>query len=87
MSEQKKIGIYIIISPTDKFYIGQTIDFDRRLMQYKNLHCKGQRHLYNSFKKYGVENHHFIFFYETNDIFLERYGFSNTFKVFETIRG
>jgi group I intron endonuclease len=65
MAEQKKIGIYIIISPTDKFYIGQTIDFVRRLMQYQRLHCKEQRHLYNSFVKYGVENHHFIFFYET----------------------
>jgi group I intron endonuclease len=65
MEDQKKIGIYIIVSPTDKFYIGQTVDFDRRIRNYKSLDCKGQRHLYNSFKKYGVEKHSFIFFYET----------------------
>jgi group I intron endonuclease len=65
MEDQKKIGIYIIISPSNRFYIGQTTDFDRRLMQYQRLDCKGQRHLYNSFKKYGVEKHSFMFFYET----------------------
>jgi group I intron endonuclease len=57
MEDQKKIGIYIIISATKRFYIGQTVDFDRRYKRYKRLECKGQRHLYNSFKKYGVENH------------------------------
>jgi group I intron endonuclease len=53
------IGIYMIKSPTGKIYIGQSIDIAERFKSYKYLKCKGQRRLYNSFKKYGVENHIF----------------------------
>lgn len=53
------IGIYKITNPKGKIYIGQTIDFERRLYQYQKLNCKEQPKLYNSFKKYGVENHTF----------------------------
>ena len=54
-----KIGIYRIINPTDKSYIGQSIDIERRFKEYKNLRCIQQPKIYNSLKKYGVENHTF----------------------------
>lgn len=57
----KKIvcGVYIIISPSGRVYIGYSKDIFDRWSDYKCLDCKGQRKLYNSFLKYGVENHIF----------------------------
>jgi len=52
-------GIYKIISPKGKIYIGQAIDIDKRFISYNKLKCKYQPRLYNSFKKYGVQNHIF----------------------------
>jgi hypothetical protein len=49
--------IYKITSPSGKIYIGQSVDFKRRLTKYRNLRCKTQTKLYNSLKKYGFENH------------------------------
>ena len=54
------IGIYKIISPSDRIYIGQSIDCNRRFKDYFNYgKFKKQTRLYNSFNKYGVENHLF----------------------------
>ncbi len=58
------IGIYKIISPTNKVYVGQSVDIERRFNSYKKLQCKGQPKLENSFKKYGVENHKFLILVE-----------------------
>ena len=55
----KMIGIYKITSPSNKKYIGQSIDIKRRFSQYKKGLCKNQTKIYNSFLKYGVENHTF----------------------------
>jgi len=60
-------GIYLIQSPTEKIYIGQAIDIEKRWETYKKYECKGQIHLYNSFKKYGVENHSFHIAYECEE--------------------
>lgn len=49
--------IYKITSPSNKVYIGQTIDFNKRFIKYKKLQCKEQPRLYNSLAKYGYENH------------------------------
>lgn len=70
------IGIYKITSPSKRFYIGQSVNIEKRFCSYKRLGCKGQPKLYNSFKKYGVENHTFEIIQECdvselND--LERY--------------
>ena len=55
------IGIYGIISPSNKIYIGQSIDIKKRWKGYKAIiYCKNQILLYNSFIKYGVENHSFF---------------------------
>jgi hypothetical protein len=53
----KIVGIYKIISPTKRVYIGQTIDYYRRKNEYKNLKRDYQIRLYNSIKKYGWETH------------------------------
>jgi len=53
------IGIYKITSPTNKIYIGQSIDIDDRFKKYKNLNCNRQTIIYNSLKKYGWEQHIF----------------------------
>ena len=54
-----KQGIYKIVSPSGRIYIGQTIDIARRFKEYKNLRCKSQPKLYNSLKKYGPDKHIF----------------------------
>jgi group I intron endonuclease len=53
------IGIYKITSPSGKIYIGQSVNIETRFRKYKYLNCKRQTYLYNSFQKYGVENHKF----------------------------
>lgn len=53
------IGIYKIINPKKKIYIGQSIDIEKRWKMYQYLHCKKQKKLYNSFIKYGVDKHKF----------------------------
>lgn len=53
----KIIGIYKITNPKGKVYIGQTTDFNHRLIHYKTLNCKGQKKVYSSLFKYGFENH------------------------------
>lgn len=51
--------IYKITSPSNKIYIGQTVNYRIRHKKYLNLNCKQQIRLYNSFLKYGVVNHKF----------------------------
>jgi group I intron endonuclease len=55
------IGIYKIISPNTKIYIGQSIDIQKRFLSYLKLYKKNrsQIKLYNSFLKYGVKKHIF----------------------------
>jgi group I intron endonuclease len=54
----ESIGIYKITSPTNRIYIGQSINIERRIKGYKNLiNCKGQPKLYKSFIKHGTLNH------------------------------
>jgi len=49
--------IYIIISPTNRIYVGQTRDFEKRISYYKRSKCKGQTLLHASLRKYGWEQH------------------------------
>lgn len=52
------IVIYKITSPSNKIYIGQTIDFKRRLKDYRTAsNLIKQPRLGNSFIKYGFDNH------------------------------
>ena len=63
-----KCGIYKITSPTGKIYIGQSSDISWRWEQYKKYPKSfiGQRKLYNSITKHGVENHQFDIVEECN---------------------
>lgn len=53
------IGIYKITSPTNKVYIGQSVNIKNRISKYKNANCKTQTILYNSIIKHGWESHVF----------------------------
>lgn len=59
MKKQKSviIGIYKITSPSNRVYIGQSMNINKRWTKYK--HFARQPKLYRSFDKYGMENHIF----------------------------
>lgn len=53
-------GIYKIVSPSGKIYIGQSVDLYRRIKSYFEPNsAKNQIIIKNSFNKYRVENHVF----------------------------
>ena len=63
----KKIcGIYKIINPKGKIYIGQSTNIHNRFNQYRKLWCKDQPLLYNSLIKYGIKNHKYTIIIECN---------------------
>jgi group I intron endonuclease len=69
------IGIYKITSPFNKIYIGQSINIYKRWEQYNKYPSSyiGQRKLFNSIQKYGVENHIFEIIEECSlDVLNER---------------
>jgi group I intron endonuclease len=54
------IGIYKIISPNNRIYIGQSKNITKRFEAYTNLkNCINQIRLYRSFLKHGINNHVF----------------------------
>lgn len=53
----KKIGIYKITSPSNRIYIGQSIDIEKRFYLYSIHSCSKQKRLYNSLLKHGFSNH------------------------------
>lgn len=53
------IGIYKITNPKGAIYIGSSKEVEVRINRYKKMKCKTQPKIYNSLKKYGVENHTF----------------------------
>lgn len=53
------IGIYKITSPSERIYIGQSRDIERRFKNYKSSGSVGQLKLQKSFLKYGYINHIF----------------------------
>jgi len=54
------IGIYKITSPSRKVYIGQSMNVESRLADYRRLSsCHKQRRLYNSLKSHGAGAHIF----------------------------
>lgn len=48
--------IYKFTSPSNKSYIGQTINFNKRYSFYYNLKNKKQTHFYNALIKYNISN-------------------------------
>lgn len=66
-------GIYKIDFPNKKSYIGQSIDLDRRMNEYKNWkdHCINQTVLYRAFNKYGYNSVHISYLYSNNNYTVE----------------
>lgn len=56
---EKICGIYKIISPSKRIYVGQSVNIYKRWSLYRILDCKKQTLLYNSLKKYGINKHKF----------------------------
>lgn len=50
-------GIYMIVSPSKRVYIGQSTNIRSRVNRYSKMSCKDQPMLYNSFIKHGFESH------------------------------
>ena len=57
--KDKIAGVYVIWSPTKKFYVGQSWNIKQRIKGYVKLRAKSQPYLYNSLLKYGAEKHKF----------------------------
>lgn len=77
------VGIYKITSPSGKIYVGSSIDIEKRLKYYKSLDCKGQTRLYNSFLKYGYNNHKIEILEECSiyELYLKENYYGNIFNV------
>lgn len=56
---EKICGIYKIISPSKKIYIGKSVDIQDRLRKYKHGKCFTQTLIYRSIKKHGWDKHRF----------------------------
>jgi group I intron endonuclease len=62
------IGIYKITSPSNKIYIGQSINIERRFKEYKRIAKRSAGvKIINSLLKYGPENHVFEVIEECNE--------------------
>ena len=53
------IGIYKIVSPSRKVYIGQSTNIERRKRSYEKYTCENQTKLHRSLLKYGFSEHIF----------------------------
>ena len=76
-------GIYKIVSPKKRIYIGQSVDIKSRFAKYRLGHCEGQKRLYASFLKYGVKNHSFeiIENCEINELNIRERYYQNLYDV------
>lgn len=52
-------GIYKITSPSNRIYIGQSVNIEKRFRNYRNHNCVRQKRLFMSLNKYGHEKHFF----------------------------
>ena len=76
ITKEKTSGVYKIVSPTGKIYIGQSLNIWARMGIYKNGWTHNQPKLHRSFNKYGFENHIFYLLEIcSQDIILERETF------------
>lgn len=85
MKNKEICGVYKITSPSGKIYIGSSANIKERWKNYYKLNCKKQVKLYNSFIKYGVNNHIFeiIEEYPMEDLFGWEYLWIEQFKTCE----
>lgn len=86
-------GVYIIINPNNKRYVGSSKSLNKRFNRYKNYSCSRQSAILASLKKYGHENHKFkilinceekdLLFWERvfGDIYLSSANFPNGLNI------
>lgn len=67
ITKEHLAGIYKIVSPTNKIYIGQSWNLNKRKDYYSRSECKNQTRLHNSFIKHGWEAHNFEILLELRD--------------------
>ncbi len=82
--------VYMITSPTSRIYVGSTSQaLNSRWEDYKSLNCKMQIKLYNSFIKYGVENHIFeeIWSGDINEMLQKEAILGNFYNVLDNVKG
>lgn len=79
------VGIYKITNPNGRIYIGSSKNIELRFRYYKTMHCKGQRRLYNSLLKYGVDSHEFKVLIECKEN--ELFEFENLFSCHYDVLG
>lgn len=72
MNDKNHFGIYKIVSPSGKIYIGQTVKSKSRYSDYKRMSCKKQRLLYNSLQKHGFENHSFSMVHILDTLYMSK---------------
>lgn len=67
------IGIYKITSPSDKIYIGQSINIEKRWKFYNSNAVNLKQHIkvYRSIQKYGVSEHKFEIIEECSEELLD----------------
>jgi len=58
-ADKPVVGVYSILSPTGKIYVGQSRNMKYRKQQYKGNAVKNQVYIYRSIAKYGWEPHQF----------------------------
>ena len=61
ITQKRKSGIYVLKSPSGKYYVGQSLNFDARMNMYKGMYCKSQRAIMNALKHYGFDAFEVIF--------------------------
>ena len=61
------VGIYKITTPSNRIYIGQSWNIKKRWAYYKYVDRDKQTCLYNSFKKYGINNCKFEIIHELDE--------------------
>lgn len=59
MKQKKIIGVYKITSPTNRVYVGSSVNMKERWASYRRMECDSQPRIFASLKKYGVDNHKF----------------------------
>lgn len=79
----RKAWIYKITSPSGRVYIGSSVDYKARFRSYRSLHCKSQKKLYNSLKKYTPANHLFEVVCEctVTDVYEKEHYYGTLFNV------
>ena len=72
----KKSLVYLITSPSGRFYIGSTFLLDKRISQYKNIKkTSSQTKIARSILKYGWEKHTIEVLYECDSCDRNKYEF------------